>query len=165
RETVEIVRALLREGWVEYRGETIRIDGFDLWFAPRRREIPIYLSSVFEKMTGLAGEIGDGLILTRSTLRTAAQVRQWLAAGAARAGRDPSRVAATSLLPTVVAENRQAALAALRPGLAFYAGFFPRYNRLMAEHGFAEEAAAIAAAWAEGDREGAERAGREAMNA
>ena len=29
------------------------------------------------------------------------------------------------------------ALAELRPGLAFYAGFFPRYNRMMAEHGFA----------------------------
>ena len=51
----------------------------------------------------------------------------------------------------------------MRPGLAFYAGFFPRYNRLMAEHGFAEEAAAIAAAWAEGDREGAERAVSDAM--
>jgi len=163
RETVEIVRALLRDGRVEYRGETIRIDGFDLWFAPRRREIPIYLSSVFEKMTELCGEIGDGLILTRSTLRTAAQVRQWLAAGAARAGRDPSRIAVTSLLPTVVAESRPEAFAALRPGLAFYAGFFPRYNRLMAEHGFAEEAAAIAAAWVKGDRDSAERAASDAM--
>jgi len=158
RETVAVVRTLLRDGRVDYRGETICIDGFDLWFAPRRKEIPIYLSSVFEKMTELAGEIGDGVILTRSTLKTGAQVRQWVAAGAARAGRDASRIAVTSLLPTVVAESRPDALAALRPGLAFYAGFFPRYNRLMAEHGFAEEAAAIAAAWAKGDRDAAERA-------
>jgi 5,10-methylenetetrahydromethanopterin reductase len=161
RETVAIVRALLRDGRVEYRGETIRIDGFDLWFAPRRKEIPIYLSSVFEKMTALCGEIADGVILTRSTLETAPQVR--LDAGAARTGRDASRIAVTSLLPTVVAESRREAFAALRPGLAFYAGFFPRYNRLMAEHGFAEEAAAIAAAWSRGDREGAERAVSDAM--
>lgn len=33
-----------------------------------------------------------------------------------------------------------------------------RYNRMMAEHGFVEEAAAIAAAWSRGDREAAERA-------
>src|SRR5215471_17093724 len=158
RETVAVVRTLLRDGRVDYRGETICIDGFDLWFAPRRKEIPIYLSSVFEKMTELAGEIGDGVILTRSTLKTGAQVRQWAAAGAARAGRDASRINITSLLPTVVAESRPDALAALRPGLAFYAGFFPRYNRLMAEHGFAEEAAAIAAAWARGDRQAAEQA-------
>ena len=90
-------------------------------------------------------------------------MRQWLAAGAARAGRDPSRIAVTSLLPTVVAESRPEAFAALRPGLAFYAGFFPRYNRLMAEHGFAEEAAAIAAAWVKGDRDSAERAASDAM--
>jgi len=54
--------------------------------------------------------------------------------------------------------RRQQALDALRPGLAFYAGFFPRYNRLIAEHGFTAEASAIAAAWARGDREAAERA-------
>ena len=36
--------------------------------------------------------------------------------------------------PTAVGETRSAALAALRPGLAFYAGFFPRYNQLMAAH-------------------------------
>jgi hypothetical protein len=58
----------------------------------------------------------------------------------------------TSLLPTVVGETRQQALNALRPGLAFYAGFFSRYNRLMAEHGFAEEAAAIASPRSRGDR-------------
>jgi len=90
-------------------------------------------------------------------------VRQWLAAGAARAGRDPGRIVVTSLLPTVVAASRAEALVALRPGLAFYAGFFPRYNRLMAEHGFAEEAAAIAAAWVKGDRDSAERAVSDAM--
>ena len=92
RETVEIVRALLRDGRVEYRGETIRIDGFDLWFAPRRREIPIYLSSVFEKMTGLAGEIGDGLILTRSTLRT----RRRCGNGSPPARREPAATLAGS---------------------------------------------------------------------
>src|SRR5438045_5261203 len=46
RETVEIVRALLREAWVGYRGETMRIDGVDRWFAPRRQEILIYRSAV-----------------------------------------------------------------------------------------------------------------------
>ena len=62
------------------------------------------------------------------------------------------------MLPTSVGDTRAAALAALRPGIAFYCGFFPRYNRMMAEHGFAAEAGAIAEAWARGDREAAERA-------
>lgn len=163
RETVEIVRALLREGRVAYSGETVRIEEFSLWFAPSGREVPIFVSAVFPKMTALAGEIADGVILTRSTLATAAATRRHLAEGAARAGRDPAKIAVASLFPAAIAETGGAALAALRPGLAFYAGFFPRYNRLMAEHGFGDEAAAIAEAWSRGDRAAAERATSDSM--
>jgi probable F420-dependent oxidoreductase len=163
RESVVAIRELLRAGGLRFRGDTVRIDSFDLWFAPRRREIPIYVSAVFPKMTALCGEVADGVLLTRSTLATAARVREQLAEGARRAGRDPGRIVVASLLPTMVGETREAALAALRPGLAFYAGFFPRYNRMMAEHGFPEEAAAIAEAWARGDRAAAERAVSDAL--
>ena len=114
-------------------------------------------------MIALCGEIADGILLTRSTLDTAAEVRERLREGADRAGRDPGQIVMSSLLPTMVAETREAALAALRPGLAFYAGFFPRYNRMMAEHGFPDEAAAIAAAWSRGDRAAAERAVSDAL--
>jgi probable F420-dependent oxidoreductase len=163
RETVAVIRELLRDGRVAYQGETVRIENFELWFQPHRREIPVYISAVFPKMMALCGEIADGVMLTRSTLETAAQVRAQLAEGAGRAGRDPGDITVASLLPTIVADSRAEALAALRPGLAFYAGFFPRYNRLMAEHGFAEEAAAISEAWARGDRETAERAVSDAL--
>jgi probable F420-dependent oxidoreductase len=158
RETVVVIRELLRDGRVHFAGETVRIDGFDLWFAPRRSVIPIYVSAVFPRMISLCGEIADGVILTRSTLATATQVRTGLAEGARRAGRDPRVVSVTTLLPAAVGATRGEALDILRPGLAFYAGFFPRYNRMMAEHGFVEEAAAIAEAWSRGDREAAERA-------
>ena len=163
RESVEVIRALLRDGRVRYAGETVRIEHFDLWFTPRRPAIPIYLSAVRPKMTALCGEIADGVILTRSTLATAACVREWLAEGAKRVGRDVDRIAIASLLPAAVGKTREEALAALRPGLAFYAGFFPRYNQMMAEHGFAEEAAAIAEAWSRSDRQTAERAVSDAL--
>jgi alkanesulfonate monooxygenase SsuD/methylene tetrahydromethanopterin reductase-like flavin-dependent oxidoreductase (luciferase family) len=163
RETTALVRALLRDGHASFDGETIRIAQFDLWFTPRRRSLPIWLSAVFPKMVALAGEIADGVMLTRSTVATAAGVREALAEGARRAGRDPAGITLATLLPTAVAATRQEALDRLRPGLAFYAGFFPRYNRLMAEHGFAAEAAAIAGAWAQGDREAAVRAVSDAL--
>jgi probable F420-dependent oxidoreductase len=158
RESVAIIRELLRDGRVSYRGETVRIESFDLWFAPLRPTIPIYVSAVFPKMIAACREIADGIILTRSTLTTGPRVRARLTEGAVRADRDPSRIVVTSLLPAAVAQTREKAFDVLRPGLAFYAGFFPRYNRMMAEHGFPEEAAAIAAAWSRGDRTGAERA-------
>jgi 5,10-methylenetetrahydromethanopterin reductase len=163
QESVAIIRALLHDGRVSYAGDTVRIEGFDLWFIPLRPQIPIYLSAVFPKMMALCGEIADGVILTRSTLATGGRVREQLAEGAKRAGRDPNAIVVTSLLPTTVGRTREEALDALRPGLAFYAGFFPRYNRMMAEHGFRDEAAAIAAAWARGDREAAERAVSDAL--
>ena len=160
RDTVAVVRTLLREGEVGHAGETVRIEDFKLWFRPCRPDPPVYLSALFPKMLELTGEIADGVILTRSTLATATATaaRERLAAGAARAGRDPGVIEVTSLLPTSVADDREAALAAARPGLAFYAGFFPRYNRLLAESGFAAEAAAVAKAWAAGDAAGAARA-------
>jgi len=163
RETVAVIRGLLRDGRVAYQGETVRIENFELWFQPRRREIPVYISAVFPKMVALCGEIADGVMLTRSSLKTAAQVRTQLTEGTGRTGRDPADITVASLLPTIVADSRAEALAELRPGLAFYAGFFPRYNRLMAEHGFATEAAAIAEAWARGDRDAAERAVSDAL--
>ena len=159
RDTVAVARKLLRDGEVAHEGETVRIERFDLWFRPFRNDVPIYLSALFPKMLELCGEVADGLILTRSTLETAARARAHVAAGAGRAGRDPAEVEIASLLPTSVAADRREAFAAARPGLAFYAGFFPRYNRLIAESGFPEEAAAIAASLGRG-RPGGGRARR-----
>ena len=158
RDTTAVVRALLRDGEVSHAGETVRIEHFDLWFRPFRNDIPIYISALFPRMTELCGEVADGVILTRGTLASAARARAHVAAGAGRAGRDADAVEISSLLPTSVSADRNRAYAAARPGLAFYAGFFPRYNRLIAENGFPDEAAAIARAWAADDRAGAERA-------
>ena len=158
RETAEVVRRLLRDGRVSYRGEAIAIENYELWFQPLRPSLPIYFSAVFPKMIGVCGEEADGVILVFTTLDTGAEVRQHIAAGAARAGRDASEVDVTSLLPAAAADDPAEAFDALRPGVAMYTGFFPRYNRMAVEQGFAEEAAAIAEAWARGDRETAIRA-------
>lgn len=163
RETVEAVRQLTRTGNLEYAGETFTIEKFDLWFTPYRPEFPIYIAAVFPKMTALCGEIADGIILTRSTLETAASARAHIAEGAGRAGRAVGDVDVTTLLPTAVADTIAEARDQIRPGLALYAGFFPRYNKLVADHGFEGEAADIARAWAEGDRDGAVRAVSDAM--
>ena len=163
RDTVAICRALLRDGRVSYQGETITIENFDLWFQPLRPEIPIYAAGLFPKMVQATGEIADGIILTRSTLQTAGSIRAGLAEGAKAAGRDPSQIKITSLLPTAVAKTRAEALDRMRPGLALYAGFFPRYNKLIASHGFEDEAAKIAEAWARGDQKSAVAAVSDAM--
>jgi alkanesulfonate monooxygenase SsuD/methylene tetrahydromethanopterin reductase-like flavin-dependent oxidoreductase (luciferase family) len=163
RESVDIIRALLRDGEVSYEGDTVRIARFDLWFTPTRREIPIYLSGLFPKMLEVCGEIAQGVLMTRSTLETSRQAAVHIARGAQRAGRRPQDIDIASLLPCSIAQNRQAAFDAMRPGVAFYVGFFPRYNRLIAESGFAEAAQAIRTAWAQGDQAAATRAVPDAL--
>ena len=158
RETAEVVRRLLRDGRVSYQGETVTIENYELWFQPLRPSLPIYFSAVRPKLLGVCGEEADGVILVFTTLDTAAEVRTHIAAGAERAGRDPGAVDVTSLIPTAVTDDPADAFDALRPGIAMYTGFFPRYNRVAVDQGFGDEAAAIAEAWARGDHEAANRA-------
>jgi alkanesulfonate monooxygenase SsuD/methylene tetrahydromethanopterin reductase-like flavin-dependent oxidoreductase (luciferase family) len=163
RETVDVVRALLRDGVVTHHGDAIRIERFDLWFSPLRREIPIYVSALFPTMLEIAGEIGDGALMTWPTLATVGRAVEHVAVGATRAGRDPARVEVASLLPCAVAPSREEALEGLRPAVGFYAGFFPRYNRLLAEAGFANEVRAITDAFDRGGREAAAKAVPDAL--
>ena len=159
RESVEVIRTLLRDGEISgYHGETVRIEHFNFWFEPARREIPIYLAGLFPKMLEVCGELAQGVIMTRSTLDTGRMAADSIATGARRANRRPEEVDIATLLPCCVAEDSKAAFDEMRPGIAFYMGFFPRYNRLMAESGFVDEARTVREAWDRGDREAATRA-------
>src|SRR5262249_57700657 len=161
RDTITIVRALARDGSVTHRGRVVTIERFDLWFTPRRRDLPIYLAALFPKMLEIAGEIADGALLTWPTLDAPRRAAEHVARGAAQAGRRPGEIA--SLIPCAVAPSRREALDALRPAVGLYAGFFPRYNRLLANGGFADEARAIKQAWDRGDRDAVARLVPDAM--
>ena len=139
RETVAAVRQLVAAGRLSYAGETIQIEQFDLWIEPRRSNIPIYIAAVFPKMTALCGETADGIILTRSTLETAAKARVRMPKARlkqiAALKRSKFRHCFQPRLPTQWTRRDL-----IRPGLALYAGFFPRYDQLVASHGFQDEA-------------------------
>jgi len=157
RDTVEVVRRLLRDGAVSFRGAVLEIPRFDLWFRPLRPSVPIYLSGLFQPMLEVCGELAEGVILTWSTPAFARGAAAHVATGAGRAGRDASAIEMTTLLGCAVGADVDEARRRLKPGVALYAGFFPRYYRLLAESGFAEAVAAIKTAWDRGDREGAVR--------
>jgi len=163
RDTVEIVRALIRDGAVSHEGRILRIERFDLWFTPLRKEIPIYVAGLFPTMLEVAGEIAQGALLTWPTLGAPGRAAEHVSRGALRAGRDPREVDLASLIPCAVAGSRREALEILRPGIAFYAGFFPRYNRLLSESGFPDAVSAIKLLWDRGDREAAMRAVPDAL--
>ena len=152
REYIDVIHTLLRDGEVSYKGSVLDIDRFDFWLPTLRPEVPIYAAAVFDKMLRTCGEITDGTILTWTTLSGAAKAAEVVAEGARAAGRDPSEIAIADLITTVVSTDGPADLEGIRKATAFYAGFFPRYNRALAENGFPDEAAAIRAAYLEGKR-------------
>ncbi len=158
RDTVELARALLRDGAVAHAGRVTRIERFDLWFPPRRREMAIYVAALFPAMLEIAGEIADGVLLTWPTLDAPRRAAEHVARGAKGAGRDARAVDIASLIPCAVAATRRGALDVLRPGIAWYASYFPRYDRLLAESGFPEAVRAAKTAWDAGDQAAATRA-------
>jgi probable F420-dependent oxidoreductase len=158
RDVVDVVRALLRDGEVSHAGRAVSIARFDLWFAPRRRALPIYVAGLFPAMLEIAGAIADGVLLTWPTLDAPRRAGAHVSRGAEQAGRDPQGIEIASLIPCAVAASRREALDVLRPGIASYAGYFSRYNRLLAESGFPEAVRAVKAAWDAGDHAAATRA-------
>ena len=152
REYIDVIRALLRDGKVSYKGKVLDIDNFDFWLPTLHPEVPIYAAAVFDKMLRTCGEIAQGAILTWTTLSGARNAARVVAEGARAAGRDPAEVEIADLITTVVSDDGPADLEGIRKATAFYAGFFPRYNRALSENGFPDEAAAIRAAYLEGKR-------------
>ena len=152
REYIDVIRTLLRDGAVSYKGSVLDIDRFDFWLPTLHPKVPIYAAAVFEKMLRTCGEITDGTILTWTTLSGAKKAAATVAEGARAAGRDPKDIAIADLITTVVSTEGPADLEGIRKATGFYAGFFPRYNRALAQNGFPDEAAAIRAAYLEGKR-------------
>ena len=151
REYVDVVRGLLLEGDVSYTGRVLNIARFDLWFEPFRKEIPVYLAGLFPTMLQVCGEIAQGALLTWCTLEHAQSAAGHVAEGARRAGRRPEDVDVATLLPCSISHDKREAQELMRTPIATYAARFPRYRRLMAECGFADEVEAVRRAWAEGD--------------
>ena len=151
RECVEVIRNLLRDGDVSYQGSVYNIERFDLWFRPERKEIPVYVAAVFPKMLEVCGEISQGAMLVWCTLEHVETAVEHVAVGAKRAGRDPTEVEVATLLPAVASSAGARGFDSIRDVIAFYAGQFPRYRRLMEQAGFTEELIPVRRAWLEGD--------------
>ena len=63
REYVAILRQFLRGETVDFHGEMFQINGAKMGFVPSK-PVPMYLTAVRPKMLHLAGEIGDGVLLS-----------------------------------------------------------------------------------------------------
>ncbi len=160
REYVEIVRTALARKPVEYEGEHFTLplpDGpgkaLRLTLHPPRPDLPIYLAAVGPRNLRLAGEVADGwLAIFLSPEHSSdqfASIREARTASGRGSTEDPMAgfdVVAT--VPVVVADDLEAARAAVAPYTALYIGGMGSreqnfYNRLARRMGFDDAAQRI----------------------
>jgi 5,10-methylenetetrahydromethanopterin reductase len=119
REYVTNIRALMSGQAVHAAGLIETLHGAHMEFG-KDIQIPIYVASTGPLVMQLAGQIGDGILLSAGL--THAYTRRCLeavATGARQAGRDPATVRKAGFINLSVSEDGSAARAALLRKLAF----------------------------------------------
>jgi 5,10-methylenetetrahydromethanopterin reductase len=116
RETVTVVRDLLRGQTVDVHGEVITLAHGRLDFQPVRPSVPVYIASNGPMGLALAGDIADGVVMQSPVAPPLvdwflAQVRR----GAQRAGRDLATVDVVARLNLCLHQDTSVARDVMRP--------------------------------------------------
>jgi F420-dependent oxidoreductase-like protein len=150
RETIEIVRMVLKRERLNYEGEIFKLGmGLKLITHPVRESIPIYLATLTPTGVALAGELADGwLPVFFSPAHYDEVIRPGLEKGAGKAGRPLSDLSVCPIVPVVVTADRKAGRGSIRAHLALYIGGMGSreknyYNQLWCSYGYEEEAKRI----------------------
>jgi 5,10-methylenetetrahydromethanopterin reductase len=119
REYVDILRRLLKGDSVDYQGEMFRLNGPKMGFLPSM-PIPMYVTAVRPRMLQLAGEIGDGVLLSGGCspayiARCIAEIRT----GATKAGKSVDQVDVAGFITAAVSKNPREAIDANKLFLAY----------------------------------------------
>ena len=118
RDTLAIVRGMLAGETVSHRGAVFSADGTGLDFEPPRRDMPIHIAAMGPRMLRLAGEIGDGVLISNMCPPAFTGHAAALAAeGAEAAGREPPETL-VKYVPCAVDADRAAARRAIKPAIA-----------------------------------------------
>jgi 5,10-methylenetetrahydromethanopterin reductase len=119
REYVEILRRFLRGEAVNFTGKMFQINGAKMGFQPSRA-IPMYITAVRPRMLQLAGEIGDGVLLSAGCApKYIAKCVGEIAAGAAKAGKALDQVDVAGFVTASVSDDAREAIDANKMFLAY----------------------------------------------
>ncbi len=150
RDVIRVVRALLGgEKLTDAGVENPAYRPFRLAMKPLRPKIPIYVAALRQKAIESIGELADGWIPTFWPHDRLAEGRSYIAAGAARVGRDPSEIV-TAPFTSVLPLGGEAAAHLARKIIAFYiGGMGDFYIELLTRFGFGDDCKRIAELYAD----------------
>ena len=124
RETIEVMRRLLRLENVTYHGEFHHVTGIELDVVHGRREprnVPIYIGATGDNMMDLTGEIADGAVLNYCvTPEYNYKALELLDKGARKAGRTLADIDRPQLVVCSVDHDRHKAIEAAKMLLTQY---------------------------------------------
>ncbi|MBI3934548.1 MAG: LLM class flavin-dependent oxidoreductase [Acidobacteria bacterium] len=158
REYVEIVRTVAAGERTEYEGEIYNTGKrFQLSWKPQYPSVPIFLAGLGPKMTHLVGEISEGVCINMAIPSKIREIADRVRAGAAGAGKDPSKVEVMAKVRVSVHPDRAQARARLRQVLTFY-NISDHYSKMLIECGFEPEVTAVQKAFLAGGFKAATKA-------
>jgi 5,10-methylenetetrahydromethanopterin reductase len=118
RESVELIRKLLRGETVTYKGERVTFEDGKLDFAPVRSDVPIYVASQHRHGCRAAGRVADGAIMQGCVAEPLLRFfRETVHDAAKQAGRDPKAIDLVARINVCVHDDRNAARDVMRPGI------------------------------------------------
>ena len=129
REVVQVVRSLLANETVTFKGDFVSLDGVELDYVYQERKpknVPIYIGATGLKMMELTGEIADGVVLNYLVSPDYnARAMDALEKGAAKVGRSIDDLDRPQLVVCSLHDDRQIALDMARNMVTQYLGQQP----------------------------------------
>ncbi len=149
RETIQIIKALLAGGEVNFTGKQFKLTGASMGAATPKIKVPIYIAALGPQMLEMVGELADGVLMNWTAVDYLQEAIGHIKLGAEKAGRDPNEIDIAGYVRVAVGDDVSVSRDSLRYQVARYASN-PFYRNFFAETGFDKEMSAAAAAMADG---------------
>jgi len=145
RDVIRVTRALLSGKKLTDAGASkAEYRPFHLEMKPLRADLPIYVAALRQKAIEQIGEEADGWMPTFWPYAKISEGRAWIAAGAARAAREPANIV-TAPMTMALPLAGEAGAAMAKQLIAFYVGGMGDYYiELLTRFGFGDECKRIA---------------------
>lgn len=135
REYVEIIRLVLSEKKCNYDGNFFHLRNFALLISKPRKDMPIYLAAINNKMIDLTWEIADGTIFYLRPLTELKNIIPKM--------QNKRKIDVACQLITSISNDADKSILRAKKTLAFYVSVGKIYRDFLAQNGFEKETHAI----------------------
>ncbi len=130
-EYIQIIKKALSGEKIDFDGKIFSLKNFSLLIKPPRKEIPIYLAAVNQKMVDLCWQIGDGVIFY---LRPISELQSTI-----KKMQSKRKIDVSCQLITCMSKDTEKAVERAKRTLAFYISVGEIYRNFLAKNGFENE--------------------------